>query len=99
MKEVCVAFKAHMGWVNAVAVLVETDSPTPLHTQRIDLIDGEDREAAEPYHVAGGWHGLEQVPRPADPAAIIRRGTARQIEVAKKHLLAYRAKLTGLGLD
>ena len=99
MEKVCVAIKAHMGWVNAVAVLIDTESPTPLHIRRIDLIDGEDREAAEPYHVAGGWHGLEQSPRPADPAAIIRRGTHRQIEVAKKQLLAYRKNLMELGLD
>ena len=86
MDAVCVAFKAHMGWVNAVAVQVEAGSPRPLLAQRIDLVEGEDREVVEPYHVAGGWQGLKSSKRPEDPEAIIRRGTTKQISSATKQL-------------
>jgi len=89
MEAVCVAFKAHMGWVNAVAVQVEADSPRPLLAQRIDLVAGEDREVLEPYHVAGGWQGLKSYKRPEDPEAIIRRGTEKQISSARKRLKLY----------
>jgi hypothetical protein len=94
MDRVCVAFKAHMGWVNAVATSIDVDTATPLHCQRVDLSSDKDREVTEPYHVAGGWAGLEQVPRPGDPAAIIRRGTRKQVKLAKTRLEAYRQTLT-----
>ncbi|MCZ6709942.1 MAG: hypothetical protein O7B25_06250, partial [Gammaproteobacteria bacterium] len=93
MESVCVAFKAHMGWVNAVVVAISTDTPNPIHAQRIDLLDGKDRETLEPYHVAGGWSGLKQVPRPSNPAAVIRRGRRKQVTAAKKRLSALRESL------
>ena len=94
MEAVCVAFKAHMGWINAVVVQVKADSPKPLLAQRIDLVEGEDREVVEPYHVAGGWQGLKSSRRPDDPEAIIRRGTARQISLATERLKLYAKMLS-----
>jgi hypothetical protein len=96
---VCVAFKAHMGWVNAVAVKVEADSPRPLLAQRIDLVEGEDREMTEPYHVAGGWQGLKSYRRPEYPEAIIRRGTALQISSAIIRLKMFAGMLTQQALQ
>ena len=93
MKPVCVAFKAHLGWVNAVAVTIGANAPTPVHAQRIDLLDGKDREALEPYHVAGGWAGLEQARRPSNPGVVIRRGRRKQVAAAKKKLIAFRELL------
>ena len=94
MEAVCVAFKAHMGWVNAVVVQVGADSPKPLLAQRIDLVESEDREVLEPYHVAGGWQGLQSYKRPENPEAIIRRGTAVQISSATRRLKLYAKMLS-----
>ena len=48
MQNVCVACKAHLGWVNAVAVAMQTSEPAPLLAQRIELVNRGDREAIEP---------------------------------------------------
>lgn len=89
MKSVCVAFKAHQGWINSVAIDTASSAPAPMLAQRIELFETDDREVTEPYHVAGGWHGLEQVPRPQNPAGVIARGRKRQVAAAKKCLAAY----------
>lgn len=98
MDDVCVAFKAHLGWVNAVAVACGAEGVDCLDARRLDLVAGSDRETAEPYHVAGGWQGLAQHPRPADPAGIIRRGRQRQVGAARRVLEVYRGELAGAGL-
>jgi hypothetical protein len=98
MENVCVAFKAHQGWVNAVAVGIGTATPAPVHAQRLDLLAGAERDIVEPYHVAGGWSGLERVPRPADPAGVIRRGRRRQVACAGRRLKDFRALLEHKGL-
>ncbi len=97
MKNVCVAFKAHMGWVNAVPVLVNGKDLSPLPARRVDLIDTDDREVREPYHVAGGWRDLTQVPRPKDPQAVIARGRKAQEKSATKVLRTFRDQLTADG--
>ncbi len=89
MKTVCVAFKAHQGWVNSVAIDADSSSPAPLLAQRIELSEKGDREVTGPFHVAGGWHGLEQVPRPQNPGGVISRGCKKQVEAAKKQLVVY----------
>jgi hypothetical protein len=99
MTPVCVAFKAHQGWVNAVAVVRDAALPTPVRADRIDLFDGSDREATEPYHVAGGWHGLDRAPRPQNSAAVIERGRRKQLAAAKRRLLAYREVLASAHLQ
>jgi len=98
MDPVCIAFKAHMGWVNAVAVDLLADTPRPILAERVDLIDSGSREFLEPYHVAGGWSGLERVPRPEDPAAIIRRGRLEQAASACRRLIEFRDALERNGL-
>lgn len=99
METVCVAFKAHIGWVNAVAVKIDAQSPTPVRAERVDLLGTDEGEILEPYHVAGGWHGLKRVPPAQDPAAVIRRGKRRQLASAKKRLAAYRDALTAAGWE
>jgi len=96
--EVCVAFKAHLGWVNAVAVACGARAVDCRDARRLTLVAGTDRETAEPYHVAGGWDGLEQRPRPADPLGIIRRGRQRQVRAARRVLGGYADTLEGAGL-
>jgi hypothetical protein len=97
--DVCVAFKAHLGWVNAVAVMINSQTPTPCHAERLDLFKTKDREAVEPYHVAGGWHGLKQSPRPKDPEGVIRRGREKQAAAALVRLGDFGAELAARELD
>lgn len=99
MRPACVAFKAHLGWVNAVAVRADTGDPVPIAAQRLDLLEEDDRGLSEPYHVAGGWLGLEQVPRPSDPAAVVARGRERQVVAAKERLQSYAADLASAGFE
>lgn len=99
MVELCVAFKAHQGWLNAVAVATAARLPDAVYVGRVDLFDGDDREALEPYHVAGGWHGLERGPRPEDPAAIVARGRQKQIAAANSSLRTVRERLQDRDLD
>lgn len=93
MIPVCVAFKAHLGWVNTVAVRIDSDSPRPVRAERLELFEGEDRDLREPYHIAGGWDGLERVPRPENPAAVIRRALQRQARSTKSRLSAFAESL------
>lgn len=97
MPAVCVGLKAHMGWVNAVAVRLRGAEPAPVHACRVELLAGAPAEVGEPYHVAGGWNALERVARPADPAAVIRRGRAAQVTAARRQLAAYRDRLAAAG--
>ncbi|MDH3645084.1 MAG: hypothetical protein OES38_23485, partial [Gammaproteobacteria bacterium] len=83
--------------MNAVVVEVGPKTPKPVYAQRVDLIDAEDREVREPYHVAGGWSGLERVPRPDDPVAVIRRGRRAQVRSAKSALATFRSLLEQAG--
>jgi hypothetical protein len=99
MAAVCIAFKAHMGWVNAVAVAIDAPKPKPLLARRVDLFEGQGREVVEPYHVAGGWDGLERVPQPPDPAKVISAGRKKQVAATKKQLRAFQKSLVGQGLD
>lgn len=98
MRDVCVAIKAHQGWVNTVAVLLDAGEPLALHVQRVELVDGSDRETLEPYHVAGGWSGLTRVPAPANPAAVVRRGRRKQTLAARASQLGFHKTLEGQGL-
>lgn len=99
MKQVCVGFKAHLGWVNAAVVTMGRDEPVPILAQRIDLFEDADRETLEPYHVAGGWQGLKQGRRPKDPQGIIDRGRKKQDAAARAVLGIFRKELKSLGYD
>lgn len=99
MTTVCIAFKAHMGWLNSVAVIADAPTPEPVRAERVDLFLGEGREVVEPYHVAGGWHALERVPRPPNPARVIASGRKKQVAAAKRRLRAYRSSLDEAGVE
>ena len=43
MASVCVAFKAHQGWVNSAAVSIDSELPACVHAGRVELLGGEDR--------------------------------------------------------
>ncbi len=103
---VCVGFKAHMGWLNAVAVAVRAtpdtapkNLPVAVDARRIDFAGGQPREVGEPYHAAGGWRGARRVTAPADPAAVVARGRAAQARALDRQLRAYQQALAGLGFQ
>ena len=99
MISVCIAFKAHLGWVNAVGVDVDAQSPTLRFARRIDLFDDDDPELASPYHVAAGWSGQTRVPPPLDPAAAVRRGLRRQAAAVAERLADLRQQLAEQRFD
>jgi len=96
---VTVGFKAHLGWLAAVAVRANTDEPWPLAAERLDLFADQPREIREPYHVAGGWDGLTRVDPPADPAALIEKSLALQATRTEARLLRYHVELSEAGLQ
>jgi hypothetical protein len=76
---VSIGFVAHMGWATTASIVLDGRKPIRvIRTDRIQTADANDREALEPYHVAGGFHGLDREPRPADPTAVVRRGINKQ---------------------
>ncbi len=88
-----IGFKAHLGWVAAVVIPVGSQTPGAIETRKLELFANEDREAREPYHIAGGWQGVERAPIPEDPDAVIRRGREKQLEAATKALRVLRGEL------
>lgn len=95
--DIVAAFKAHLGWVNVVCVRAIASQPEPLRVDRVELFQDAPREVREPYHVAGGWHGLKKSPRPPEPAAIIRNGRRRQVTATRKALKGYALALKNAG--
>jgi hypothetical protein len=84
MQNAAVGFRAHMGWVAAVAIALEEDAPRLVRATIFETAEEGDRIAKEPYHAAGGWDGVKRVPRPADPKAVIEQGRKRQQDLATR---------------
>ena len=95
---VLIGFKAHLGWLACVAVAADDRDLQPLAAQRLDLFADQPREVREPYHVAGGWLGLERVAAPADPLALIERVRQLQDALAAAQLAALKASMAEQGL-
>ena len=77
MRSAAIGVAAHLGWAT-VSVVATGRTLGVLHTERIETADPEDREAREPFHVAGGFEGLSRVPPPRDPRATLASGIAKQ---------------------
>ncbi len=105
-----IGISTHMGWVSTAVMALRGSNPRILRTDRIETADPTDREALEPYHVAGGFDGLDRVPIPEDPAAVVARGLQKQHDHTLAHLkkhftalarddiqVAYAGVLTGRG--
>ncbi len=91
-----IGISTHMGWVSTAVMALRGSNPRILRTDRIETADPADREALEPYHVAGGFDGLDRVPIPEDPAAVVARGLQKQHD----HTLANLERLfTALARD
>ena len=64
---VAVGFKAHLGWLSAVALTLNPDAPEPVLATRLDLFTDQPRDVREPFHVAGGWDGLQRTEPAEEP--------------------------------
>ena len=96
--DVIVGFKAHLGWLAAVAIAARAASPQPLYATRLDLFSDQPRDVREPYHVAGGWDGLDRVSKPANPAALIERAKTQQTRHTTTRLTAFDHELQALDM-
>ena len=93
MRRAALGVSAHLGWAAAAAVAVGKSGLRVLRTERLELVPETDREAREPYHVAGGFEGLARVPQPSDPGASLERGLARQRRRVRRALAALSSSL------
>ena len=82
-RRVAIGVSAHLGWAATAVIAVGKDAPRILRTERLELTPG-DREATEPYHVSGGFHGLRRVPRPPDPEAALKRNLTKQRQSVRR---------------
>jgi hypothetical protein len=69
---------AHLGWAVATTIVPSQSGVRILRTHRLEIAKPDDRATREPYHVAGGFEGLERVPRPSNPRRSLERGLQRQ---------------------
>ena len=97
MAAVAIAFKAHLGWLAAVGVEGRSAQPQPLFSCRVSLFDDAPRKVREPYHVAGGWDGLNRVAPHANPRALIERAVQAQAAAAESRLQLLRREQAATG--
>lgn len=86
MKRAAVGVSAHLGWAATATISVGKPGIRALRSDRIETAPEGDREAQEPFHVAGGFAGLEPVPRPKDPKASLQAGLQRQRRFSAREL-------------
>lgn len=94
-----IGIAAHMGWVASAVVALGGPKPRILRTDRIETADPTDREALEPYHVAGGFDGLARVPIPDDPGMVVDRGLQKQRSSTLNNLQALFATLADASIQ
>ncbi len=78
MRRAAIGISAHLGWAATATVVLGRSGPQVLRSDRLEIARPGDRQALEPFHVAGGFHGLDRVPRPADPKRSLAQGLRRQ---------------------
>ncbi len=86
MRRASIGISAHLGWAATATVVVGRAGLRVLRTDRIEIADPGDRETVEPFHTAGGFHGLRRVPRPASPERALAKGLARQRRAAARRI-------------
>jgi hypothetical protein len=97
MRRAAIGISAHLGWAATATVTVARPGLRVLRTDRLEIAGPEDRAAREPYHVAGGFEGLERVPRPAHPEAGLKRGLQSQRRSTRRAVGATEAALAAVG--
>ncbi len=89
----------HMGWVTAVTTVKRDGFIRVVRTDRINTGDTLDRETTEPYHEAGGFQGLDRVPPPIDPQAVIQRGVKKQQRITHRNFRRLLGDMVELGFE
>jgi hypothetical protein len=97
MRRAAIGVSAHLGWAASAAVVVGKSGVRVLRTDRLEIAGPSDRAAREPYHVAGGFEGLDRVPRSADPEASLQQGLSRQRRLAKRAVRQLSSALESAG--
>ena len=72
MNPAAIGVSTHLGWAAIAVVTLSRHEVRVLRTDRI--VTGEDRASVEPFHIAGGFEGLQRVPQPSNPEAGLERG-------------------------
>ncbi len=78
MRRAAIGISAHLGWAATSTIAVGKSGVRVLRTDRLEIAKPGDRETGEPYHVAGGFEGLERVARPSNPERSLAKGLQRQ---------------------
>jgi len=81
-----------------VGIAATREGIEAIYSVSIETAPPNDRNSCEPYHVAGGFDGLERVIPPADPAATVARGLTRQRRRTKLALQALLSELSDAGM-
>ncbi len=97
MRRAAIGVSAHLGWAAVSTIAVGARGVRVLRTDRLEIAKPGDREACEPYHVAGGFHGLARVPRPPQPERRLAKMLDRQRELARRCVEALSEELATSG--
>ena len=97
MKHAAIGVSSHLGWAATAVMACDERELRILRSDRIEAAPVDDREALEPYHVAGGFDGLRRVPPPADSRAVVRRGLRRQQRFTSRALAELAEELATQG--
>ena len=97
MRRAAIGISAHLGWAATATITVGRPGLRVLRTDRLEIAGPDDRAAKEPYHVAGGFEGLERVPRPANPEAGLKHGLQRQRRSTRRATSEIEGALAAVG--
>ena len=99
MKKASIGVSAHLGWAAAAIIAIGRSGPVVLRSDRLATAPERDREAREPFHVAGGFEGLDRVPPPKNPQKVLERGLGVQRRFTSKEIAALAAELSKLDYE
>ena len=97
MRRAAVGISAHLGWAATSTIVVGKSGVRILRTDRLELARPNDRETREPYHVAGGFEGLERVPQPSNPERSLEKALERQRSSASRCIAKLASSLAADG--
>ena len=97
MKRASIGVSAHLGWAASAVMVCDERSLRVLRSDRLATAPQGDRQALEPYHVAGGFDGLRRVPQPDDAKGSLRSGLRKQQRFTARAIAKLAAELAAEG--
>ena len=82
LRSCSIGVSTHLGWAATSVIVVQRGELRILATDRIETASPGDREALEPYHVAGGFDGLEADSGDYRVSVEVASGGVQNIEVS-----------------